>query len=384
MLRRIIEKHLQELLARYPAVALLGPRQVGKTTLAKQLSKTYFDLEIESERLRLDLQLDDILQSQNLIILDEAQNYPDILPKLRHAIDAKREQNGRFLILGSVSPALMTNVSEFLTGRIALAELCPFSILELNVNRQDDLWLMGGFPNGGVLNAKQYPEWQKFYLDLLATRDLPVWGLPAQATVTSRLFRMIAAIHGTVVNASQLGKSMGVSYHTINSYLRYLEQAYLTRRIGPYFINIKKRLVKAPKIYWRDSGILHSLLNIQTQDDLLAQPWVGHSWEGWIIEQIVNSLSNAGSLYDGPYFFRTHDGHEIDLVINLKGKIWAFEIKLTSQPSKNDMDRLNANADLINADYRVLLSRTKHPLHNDRSFSMNLPAILDILLHDSK
>jgi len=257
-----------------PAVALLGPRQSGKTTLAKSISKVYFDLEIEQEKLRLDLQWDDVVQSNKPVILDEAQNDPEIFPRLRGEIDRKRKVNGRFLILGSVSPALMKQVSEFLTGRIAICELTPFYFQEVNNKGIDNLWLMGGFPDGGILKKSQFPVWQANYLSLLAMRDLPLWGLPSTPQVTQRLFKMLAVGSGTIWNASQIGKSMGLSYHTVNSYLDFLEHAYLIRKLPPYFANIRKRLVKSPKVYWRDTGLLHSLMEIRNYNELIEQPWV--------------------------------------------------------------------------------------------------------------
>lgn len=379
----MIERDLTEIiisrLKRFPAVALLGPRQSGKTTLARTLSKVYYDIELEPERLRLDLQWDNIERSRELVILDEAQNYPEIFPRIRHTIDAYRKRNGRFLILGSVSPGLMKHVSEFLTGRIALCELFPFSLHELGDEHTDKLWVMGGFPDGGILEPSQFPEWQKNYLDLLAMRDLPTWGLPASPPVTKRLFKMLAASHGSTWNASMIGKSMGLSYHTVNTYLNYLDQAYLIRKLQPFFINIKKRLIKSPKVYWRDSGLLHSLMNVSCMDELIVQPWVGTSWEGWIIEQILCSLNNRG-IDNEAFFFRTADGYELDLVLILRGRIWAFEIKLSSSPGKRDLDRLKKAADMIGAHKRVLISRASSEVKGADTIMTNVEGIINILI----
>lgn len=376
----MIERHLiSNIISRlksFPAVAILGPRQVGKTTLAKTLLQRYYDLELEQERLRLDIQWNDIIKSKEIIILDEAQNYPGIFPRIRNAIDSERKWNSRFLILGSVSPGLMKEVSEFLTGRIAICELNPFSVLEVGIEDDERLWLMGGYPDGGILQANNFPVWQENYLELLAMRDLPVWGLNASPPVTRRFFRMLAASHGNIWNASQIGKSLGISYHTVNSYLGYLEQAYLVRRLTPYHANIKKRLVKSPKIYWRDSGLLHSLLHVHNTEELLVQPWVGISWESWIIEQILMALNIFDLSYDGPYYLRTNDGYEIDLIFSLSGITYAIEIKLSSSPGQGDKERLEKAASLIGADRKVLISKTPDHTESEVFISTNLRGFL--------
>ena len=196
MISREIKKTILARLKKFPAVALLGPRQAGKTTLARTFSTRYYDLEIEQDRLRLDIQWEDIINKDKIIILDEAQDYPEIFPRIRNAIDNNRKKNGRFLILGSVSPGLMQQVSEFLTGRIALCEISPLFLAEVRKKDIDTLWLRGGFPDGGILDDDQFPVWQQNYLDLLAMRDLPHWGLSAKPQVIKKFFKMIAAVHG--------------------------------------------------------------------------------------------------------------------------------------------------------------------------------------------
>jgi predicted AAA+ superfamily ATPase len=378
MISRKLKNTIISRLKQFPAVALLGPRQAGKSTLAKTFSGIYYDLELDQERLRLDLQWNEVIQSEKLIILDEAQNYPDIFPRIRNAIDTLRNKNGRFLILGSVSPSLMKQVSESLTGRIAITELTPFFLNEVKQKGLDNLWLMGGFPDGGILKEGLFPLWQKNYLDLIAMRDLPQWGLTAAPQVTQKFFRMTAAVHGNLWNASQIGKSMGLSYHTVNSYLDYLEQVYLLRRLQPYFVNIRKRLVKSPKVYWRDPGLLHSLLGVSNLEQLLNQPWVGFSWEGFIIEQILSCLESQGRNYES-YFFRTTDGYELDLILSLEGKKWSFEIKLTGSPGSNELDRLKKTSGIIGADIMVLVSRTEKEIKGEGIISTNLHGVLKLL-----
>jgi predicted AAA+ superfamily ATPase len=378
MIQRHIKAHILSLLDHYPAVALLGPRQAGKTTLARTLSDIYFDLELETEQLKIDIQWDSVAQSDRLVLLDEAQTYPAIFPRLRHAIDENRQRNGRFLILGSVSPGLMKQVSEFLTGRIAICELSPLSLLELEDQHQDRLWLGGGFPDSGILANGQFPVWQNNYLGLLAMRDLPAWGFPATPTVTKRFFKMLAAANGGQWNASQIGKSMGLSYHTVNSYLNFLEQTYLIRLLPPYFTNIKKRLVKSPKIYWRDTGLLHALMGCGSFSDLLVQPWVGTSWENFVIEQILICLTTHAVDHE-PFYFRTSTGDEIDLLIHIRSKLWVFEIKLSTSPDKRDLDKLTKTARLIDADRCVLVSQTNEEIDGGSTISTNLRGILERL-----
>ena len=380
MIKRRLAPQLLNRLKQFPAVALLGPRQSGKTTLAKTFSSHYFDLEQPEEQLKLDLRWDSLIHSRALVILDEAQVLPDIFPRIRGAIDAKRKQNGRFLLLGSVAPGLMKNVSESLAGRLAICELHPLLLTELGKKQdQDELWLRGGFPDGGVLRKKNFPVWEKDYLALLAQRDLPAWGLPAKPQTTLRFFKMLAACHGQIWNASKIGSSLGLSYHTVNHYLDYLQNTYLILSLPPYHTNIRKRLVKSPKIFWRDSGLLHALLEVSNLEMLLSQPWVGAGWEGWCINQILATLKTAGEDFEA-YFFRTNDGHEIDLIVKFRKGLWTFEFKLTSSPGREDMNQLNAVSDLIKADQRILISKTGRSESDRRFTSTNLRHCLEIIL----
>ena len=357
MLPRRITPVLNRRLTDFPAVALIGPRQCGKTTLARALGGRYYDLEQEPDRLRLDLEWDDATRSRELVVLDEAQAWPELFPRLRGAIDRRRRRNGRFLLLGSVSPALMRQVSESLAGRLSLVELTPLTLSELTTDAQRRRrWLHGGYPDGGVLDGRGFPVWQLDYLALLTQRDLPDWGLPAPHRTTERLLRMLAAVHGRTWNAAQLGRSLALSYHTVNSYLDYLEGAFLVRRLDAYHANVRKRLTKRPKLYWRDSGLLHALMNVAGPDGLMHQPWVGASWEGFVVDQALAALQHADRSWRAHHLL-TADQREIDLLLEVDGELWALEMKLTTRPHPADLARLNANADLVGADRRFLVCR---------------------------
>ena len=378
MLERLAKQELTSRLKTYPAVTIVGPRQCGKTTLARSLGGRYFDLEREQERFRLNVEWDSVINGHNLAIFDEAQNWPELFNRLRGAIDDDRSRNGRFLLLGSVSPALMVNVSESLAGRLSILELTPFLAPELEASAYNRLWFFGGYPNGGVLRRADYPLWQKDYVAHLVQRDLPLWGLKNEPETTSRLLRMLAAVHGQNWNASQIGQSMGMSHKELNRYLDYLVGVFLVRRLEPYHVNIGKRLVKTPKIFWRDTGLLHSLLNVPGEDALLDQPWVGASWEGFIIEQTISTLSLSGKFFN-PYFFRTSDQYEIDLVLDFGTELWAVEIKLTSSPTLDEMERLNRTSDLIKAKRRFFVSKTREFISGGNVTSCGLDAFIKIL-----
>jgi len=379
MVPRKITSLLRQRLTSYPAVGLVGPRQSGKTTLARSFRGHYFDLEQESDRLRLDLEWEELVGGRALVILDEAQAWPAVFPRLRGAIDRERSRMGRFLLLGSVSPSLMVRGSESLAGRLSLVELTPFVWNELPGRAaRNRLWCCGGYPDGGVLAPRRYPQWQRDYLALLVQRDLPNWGAPAKPQLTERLLHMLAVVHGQTWNASQIGQSLGLSYHTVDGYLDWLVGAFLIRRLQPYHASIRKRLVKTPKVYWRDTGLLHAILGVADRKELLRQPWVGASWEGFVIEQVLSVLQQRDCRFHA-YFLRTSDQQEIDLVLDWGRSLWAVEIKLTSAPSPRDMDLLNARADLIQADKRILVSQVDRTAEGKRQVSCNLAWLVEYL-----
>ena len=379
MRARIYTRRVRETLSRFPAAAILGPRQSGKTTLAKRLGGVYFDMETAGSAARLDAEWDALARGRRLVIIDEAQQAPAVFNRLRGTIDADRKRNGRFLLLGSVSPSLMTNVAESLAGRLGLVRITPFILPELSPGRLDDLWLRGGYPDGGILVPTMFPDWQANYLEALVSRDLPQWGLPAKPQQTMRLLAMLAASHGQPLNASQLGTSLALDHKTVLRHCDFLEGAFLIRRLPAFSGNVRKRVVRRPRAYWRDSGLLHALMNVEDLDQLYRQPWLGQSWEGFVIEQTLATVAAAGKRVQ-PFFFRTSDGFELDLLLDWGTERWAVEVKLTSNPSADMVARLHKTADMVGADRRILICRIQRSIENPTVLVTNLADWLTRLL----
>ncbi len=334
---RNIEPLLAEYLTIFPVVGIIGPRQVGKTTLAKMLAKKqpihYLDLEAAADRQKLS---DPVLYLQNyqdkLVILDEIQQMPQLMAELRGIIDADRRV-GRFIILGSASPTLIKKSADSLAGRIGYIELSSFSLSEVESENETKLWHRGGFPLSFLANTERGSMiWRKNFIKTYIEKDLALLGLTAEPQTIERFWRMLASTHGNLWNAESIGRSMGLTHPTINRYLDLMEGAFLVRRLQPYFVNISKRLVKSPKIYLRDSGILHAFKDIVQERDLFDDPQVGASWEGFVIEQIIEAMQHT--LTDGQaYFYRTQQGAACDLLIEHNGKVKvAIEIKMSSAP----------------------------------------------------
>ena len=381
MIARLVESQVVRRLQTEPAVALLGPRQAGKTTLARSLAARYFDLEQPGDQTRLDIQWDEIMATTGLVAFDEAQSWPPVFNRLRGAIDGDRNRPGRFLLLGSVTTGLIRGVSESLAGRIGLVELSPLLFPEVPDLTCHELWLRGGLPPL-ALEPARFPVWARDYVRNLVQRDLPNWGWTATPQQSERLLRMLAAVHGQNWNASQIAASLGLTHPTINRYLDFLEGVFLVRRLPAWSTNLRKRLVKSPKVFWRDSGLLHGLLGVDGLDHLLGQPWAGASWEGFVIEQILGTLQARG-VESNPHYFRTTDGWEIDLVLEMRGKLWAIEVKFTSNPAPQDIARLDKAADLIGADRRCLVSTVTQSALGPRTSSCNLPDVLALLASES-
>jgi uncharacterized protein len=375
MIQRQSEGYIREMLRQFPAVALVGSRQCGKTTLAQSMGKHYFDIENPLERSRLEVLWDEIMEGDELAVFDEAQCWPELFARLRGCIDARRKVKGRFILLGSISPELMKHVGESLAGRMGLVELTPLHAAEMEPSTHEALWRWGGYPEGGVLEEGAYPRWQLSYLRLMAKRDLPLWGLPAKPEQTDRLFRLLAGMHGNPQNASELGAVLGLSHSTIQSYLDYLEGAFLIRRLPAFHAKMAKRLMRTPKLYWRDSGLLHALLGMSSQHELLRQPWIGQSWEGWVIEQILAHRAAIGRETAASYF-RTSDGLECDLVLESEGRRELIEIKLTSAPAPEDLSKLRKIQSLIGADRICMITRSKETAFSTGTWMVNLQSYL--------
>ncbi|MEO8717645.1 MAG: ATP-binding protein [Burkholderiales bacterium] len=330
MYERLAAPRLLALARHFPAVAILGARQVGKTTLARRVfgGLRYVDLEDPrtAQRFRDDarLALDALPDGA---ILDEAQAVPELFAALRGAIDADRRRAGRYIVLGSAQPALIRGISESLGGRVAVIELDPLAACEAATSAHPadwrTLWLKGGFPDA---LAGDFREWWEAYLRTLLERDLPQYGVAADPLFMRRLLTMLAHQHGGLFNASALGASLGVSYHTVQRQVDVLESVFLVRRLPPYFRNVGKRLTKAPKLFMRDTGLLHHLLNIGSADELDAHPARGASWEGFVAEDILRRERIARPASQG-YFWRTLAGAEIDLLLDRGEARVAIEIK---------------------------------------------------------
>lgn len=343
MVKRIYGPVVRRLLRQFPCVTLLGPRQCGKTTFIRAELPVwrYLDLERPSDAAPLAADPEARLeQLKGQVIFDEAQRVPELFPVLRGVIDRQRAKMGQFIILGSASPTLVREISESLAGRTAFVDLPPFRWGEVKNERPatsvSTLWLRGGFPEAFLNpNDRSRGEWLEAYTRSFIERDLPSLGIDVTAAQMSKLWAMLAHCNGGVWNASQLAASLGVSYHTVNRYVDILEQTFLIRKLPPYYANIGKRLVKSPKIYFRDSGLLHFFLGISSAEMLETHPARGMSWEAFIIDQLISIFQRAEP-NSRPYFWRTSQGHEIDLVMDLGTKKIPIEIKLHSSPTAQD------------------------------------------------
>ena len=316
----------------HPVCGVLGPRQVGKTTLARQYSKLYtqgsvhfFDLENPFDRVRLEEPFTALSQLDGLVVIDEIQHAPDIFPVLRVLVDERPRQ---FLILGSASRDLIHQSSETLAGRIGYIELTPFMLEEVNDFRT--LWRRGGFPRSFLSPSDEESLiWRQAYITTFLERDIPNLGFRIPAVQMSRFWMMLSHVHGQIFNASEIGRSLGVSDHTTRKYLDILVGTFMMRNLRPWFENIGKRQIKAPKIYFRDSGILHSLLGLNSQEDIERHPKLGASWEGFALEEIIRLYRVRA---EDCYFWATQSGAELDLLLFKGGRRLGFEFKYTDAP----------------------------------------------------
>lgn len=322
---------VRESIERNPVTAILGPRQCGKTTLARMVGKAsdtvYFDLENPEDVLRLAAPMRTLEDLTGLVVIDEIQRQPNLFSLLRVLVD-RPECHARYLVLGSAAPDLVKGVSESLAGRVGFVDLAGFDLGEVGADSMKSLWNRGGFPRSFLsVNDKASLAWRMDFIRTFLERDLPQLGIHIPTETLRRFWTMLAHFHGQIWNASELARSMGFSENTIRHYLDLLCGAYMARRLPPWFENLGKRQVKAPKIYLRDSGLLHALLRIENGHALLGHPKLGASWEGFVLEQLAGRFPARDM-----YYWRTYNGAELDVLLLHNGKKWGFEIKYADAP----------------------------------------------------
>jgi uncharacterized protein len=315
-----------------PITALLGPRQCGKTTLARFLADTleeftYFDLEDPTDLAKLSAPKLTLETLEGLIVIDEIQRKPDLFPLLRVLSD-RSEIKSRFLILGSASPRLIRNASESLAGRVRFIDISGFSVLETGYDSWQNLWLSGGFPRSYLAGEiEESYRWRNDFIRSFLERDLPQLGITIPSETLRRFWTMIAHYHGQIWNAAEFARALGSSEATARRYLDILSGSYVVRQLIPWYENIKKRQIKAPKVYIRDTGLLHTLLSIESMDDLTSHPKIGASWEGFVLEQII-AITGSRDIY----FWSVHSGAELDILYFKGGQRLGIEIKYTDAP----------------------------------------------------
>ena len=317
----------------HPVAALLGPRQCGKTTLARMIAERepceFFDLENPVDLRRLSAPMTALETLSGLVIIDEVQRRPELFELLRVLVD-RPENPARFLLLGSASPQLVRGVSESLAGRIGFVDLSGFDLLETGTEHLERLWVRGGFPRSFLSEDDDASlAWRESFVRTFLERDIPQLGITVPSETLRRFWTMLAHYHGQVWNAAELARSLGTSENTARRYLDILSGAFMVRVIPPWFENLGKRQIKSPKVYLRDPGILHALLQIRTLSDLRAHPKLGASWEGFAMEQIVGLLNTRDA-----YFWGTHAGAELDLLVTIDGKRHGFEFKYADAPGR--------------------------------------------------
>ena len=387
MIHRAATARLTQLLGQFPAVALLGPRQVGKTTLALSLtneaenSPLYLDLELPSDRAKLadpELYLSDY--EDRLVILDEIHRLPGIFQTLRSLIDRRKrkgKRTGQFLLLGSASIDLLQQSAETLAGRIAYMELTPFlesEVVGFSPNAGQALWVRGGFPDSFLTETEvQSFEWRTAFIQTYLERDVPSLGPRVPAETLHRFWQMLGHNQGQMLNAAQLAAGLGISGQTVGRYLDIMVDLLLVRRLQPWASNVGKRLVRSPKVYVRDSGLLHTLLGIRDQETLLGHPVVGSSWEGMVIENILSTVPSSTP----SWFYRTSVGAEIDLVLETApNQRWAIEIKRSLSDPKPSKGFYIGCAD-VKANHQIVVYPGQESYkHDARTEIMPLEALL--------
>ena len=391
MIKRILQRKVYKALGTMPVVALLGPRQVGKTTLALEIAKSidkesaYLDLELDSDLAKLSDPEAYLRRFEDkLLIIDEVQRQPELFRLLRGLVDIRKqkgEKTGQFLLLGSASRDIIQHSSETLAGRIRFLELYPFSVLETLKSESslfdlEKLWLRGGFPDSYLAATDDVSwDWRSDFISSYVEKDIPLMGPQVASTTMRRLWSMLAHNNAQQVNFSKLGESLGFSYKTIKNYIDTLTDFYMIRQIPPWSGNTKKRLVKAPKIYLRDCGLAHRFLNISDFEDLLGHPGIGASWEGFVLENILNNISDKWHYS----YYRTSAQAEIDLVLEgSKNEVWAIEVKRSSAPKVSK--GFHYACDDIKATHKFVIypGEEQYPLTNEIEV-MGVVAFLQLL-----
>ena len=378
MIQRNLEDKLIQSLKTMPVTVILGPRQVGKTTLALELAKPaltkpvhYLDLELDSDLAKLDDAEAYLRRFENqLLVIDEVQRKPALFPVIRALVDLRKragEKAGHFLLLGSASKDLLQQSSESLAGRIRYLELTPFSITELHKNDPlgfnfEKLWFRGGFPDSYLADSEsESQDWRRDFISTYVEKDIPLFGPQVPATRMKRFWSMLAHYHGQQAVLTEIAKSLEVSHTTARTYMDILQDFFMVRQILPWSGNTKKRLVKTPKVYIRDSGLLHSLLNISSYDQLMGHPAVGASWEGFVMENIVNHLSPDWTAS----YYRSSNQAEIDLVLESGNEIWGVEIKKSIAPTISSGFHRACEDIGANKKYIVYSGSDRFPLRGD-------------------
>lgn len=337
--RRDCVKHIKTALRRSRAVALLGPRQSGKTTLAQELvnihSPNYFDLEDSSSLIALSDPKTVLEPLKDIVVIDEVQQRPDLFPILRVLLDRK-PLPAKFLILGSASPGLLRQSSESLAGRLEVVEIGGFGLEEVGLKKVSQLWVRGGFPLSFLAkNDTDSFAWRKNFIKIFLERDLREQGIDIPTVTLHRFWAMLANSHAQVWNAAPIASSLGITEPTVRKYLDIFTGVFMARQLQPWYANIKKRQVKSPKVYIRDTGILNFLLGLKTEAEVLRHPYCGASWEGFVIEAAIRSVEP-----DDVYFWATHQGAEIDLVFSKGGRMYGVEIKRADAPTMTPSMRI--------------------------------------------
>jgi len=368
MIPRLLSAKIRSALEKRPAVALLGPRQVGKTTLAREIAddrpSVYLDLERPADLARLDDP--DLYFSENadkLIVLDEVQRMPGLFQTLRSRIDLNRREGrrtGQFLLLGSASNELLNQSAESLAGRISYLKLPPLNLLEVGADHLNQLWAGGGFPDAYLDETDSF-EWRMDFIRTYLERDIPALGSRIPAETLRRFWTMLAHNQSQLFNASQIGGALEVKGQTASRYLDLLVDLLLVRRLQPWASNVGKRLVKSPKTYIRDSGLTHALLGLHDLDDILGHPVVGGSWEGFVIENLI-AVAPAGA---EAFFYRTSAGAEIDLLLKFGKELWAIEIKRTTAPALKKGFHVACEDVNPTAKWLVYAGEETYPVRND-------------------